>query len=63
MKNRKSLVLFLGLALIFSACKDDKASKVQDEKSVVIKTEDQIEDENIAKDFYDLVASTNKDLA
>lgn len=62
MKNRKSLVLFLGLALIFSACKDDKPSKVQNEKSVVIKSEDQIQDENLTDDFYNLVDEANKNL-
>lgn len=63
MKNRKSLVLFLGLALIFSACKDDKPAKVQNEKSVVIKSEDQIQDENLTDDFYNLVDEANKDLS
>lgn len=64
MKNKfKSLVFLLALGLIFAGCKKDRPKKSQNEKSVVIKTEDQIEDENIAKDFYDLVASTNKDLA
>ena len=63
MKNRKSLVFLLGLALIFSACKNDKPAKVQNEKSPVIKTEDQIQDENLTDDFYDLVDKANKDLS
>ena len=63
MKNRKSLVFLLGLALIFSACKNDKPAKVQKEKSPVIKTEDQIQDENLTDDFYDLVDKANKDLS
>ena len=62
MKNKKSLVLLLALGLIFSACKDDKPAKVQNEKSVVIKSEDQIQDENLTKNFYDLVDTANKDL-
>lgn len=63
MKNRKSLVFLLGLALIFSACKNDNPAKVQKEKSPVIKTEDQIQDENLTDDFYDLVDKANKDLS
>lgn len=63
MKNRKSLVFLLGLALIFSACKNDNPAKVQKEKSLVIKSEDQIQDENLTNDFYDLVDKANKDLS
>lgn len=62
MKNKKSLVILLGLSLIFSACKKDKPLKPLDEKSVLIKSEDQIKDENLTDDFYDLVDAANKDL-
>lgn len=63
MKNRKSLVFLLGLCLIFSACKNDKTNEAQNEKSVVIKTEDQIQDENLTDNFYDLVDKANEDLS
>lgn len=63
MKNRKSLVFLLGLCLIFSACKNDKTNETQNEKSVVIKTEDQIQDENLTDNFYDLVDKANEDLS
>lgn len=63
MKNRKSLVFLLGLCLIFSACKNDKTNEAQNEKSVVIKTEDQIQDENLTDNFYDLVDKANENLS
>ena len=62
MRNKKSLILLLSLGLIFTACKDDKPAKVQDEKSVVIKSEDQIQDENLSDDYYDFIDDANKDL-
>lgn len=64
MKNKlKSLVFLLALGLILSACNKDEPKNTQNEKSVVIKTEEQIQDENLNEDFYDLVNSANKELS
>lgn len=62
MKNRKSLVLLLALGLIFSACKENKSQDTSNEKSVVIKSEEEIKDENVTDDFYKLIEDSNKDL-
>lgn len=62
MKDKKSLVLLLALGLIFAGCKDEKPKNVSSEKSVVIKSEEQIKDESVTDDFYKLVEDANKDL-
>lgn len=62
MKNKKSLVLLLALGLIFAGCKDEALKNVSSEKSVVIKSEEQIKDESVTDNFYKLVEDANKDL-
>lgn len=62
MKNKKSLVLLLALGLIFAGCKNEEPKNVSSEKSVVIKSEEQIKDESVTDDFYKLVEDANKDL-
>lgn len=61
MKNKKSLILLMALALIFAGCKNKQNN--QNEKSVVIKSDEEIKKENIEEDFYDLVNAANTDLS
>lgn len=63
MKNRKTLIVVFALALIVVGCKKDKPKEIKDEKSVVIKSDEEIYDENQSKDFYDLINTANKDLS
>lgn len=63
MKNKKSLILLMALALIFAGCKEENKQNNQNEKSVVIKSDEEINEENIEEDFYDLVNAANTDLS
>lgn len=63
MKNNKSLILLMALALIFAGCKEENKQNNQNEKSVVIKSDEDIKEENIEEDFYDLINTTNTDLS
>lgn len=63
MKNKKSLILLMTLALIFAGCKEENKQNNKNEKSVVIKSDEDIKEENIEEDFYDLVNAANTDLS
>lgn len=63
MKNKKSLILLMALALIFAGCKEGNRQNNQNEKSVVIKSDDEIKEENIEEDFYELINAANTDLS
>lgn len=63
MKNKKSLILLMALALIFAGCKEESKQNNKNEKSVVIKSDEDIKEENIEEDFYDLVNAANTDLS
>ena len=63
MKNKKSLILLMALAFIFAGCKGENKQNNKNEKSVVIKSDEDIKEENIKEDFYDLVNATNTDLS
>lgn len=63
MKNKKSLILLMALAFIFAGCKGENKQNNKNEKSVVIKSDEDIKEENIEEDFYDLVNAANTDLS
>lgn len=63
MKNKKSILLLIALALIFAGCKEENRQNNQNEKSVVIKSDDEIKEENIEEDFYELINAANTDLS
>lgn len=63
MKNKKSLILLMALAFIFAGCKEENKQNNKNEKSVVIKSDEDIKEENIEEDFYDLINTTNTDLS
>lgn len=63
MKNKKSILLLMALALIFAGCKEENKQNNKNEKSVVIKSDEDIKEENIEEDFYDLINTTNTDLS
>lgn len=63
MKNKKSLILLMALAFIFAGCKGENKQNNQNEKSVVIKSDEEIKEENIEEDFYELVNAANTDLS
>lgn len=63
MKNKKSLILLMALALIFAGCKEENKQNNQNEKSVVIKSDEEIKEENIEEDFYELINAANTDLS
>lgn len=63
MKNKKSLILLMALAFIFAGCKGENKQNNKNEKSIVIKSDEDIKEENIKEDFYDLVNATNTDLS
>lgn len=63
MENKKSLILLMALALIFAGCKEENKQNNKNEKSVVIKSDEEIKEENIEEDFYDLINTTNTDLS
>ena len=53
----------MALALIFAGCKEENRQNNQNEKSVVIKSDDEIKEENIEEDFYELINAANTDLS
>lgn len=63
MENKKSLILLMALAFIFAGCKEESKQNNKNEKSVVIKSDEDIKEENIEEDFYDLVNAANSDLS
>ena len=64
MKNNfKSLVFILALGIILGACKDNNKNPSPDDKSVVIKTDEEIESDNIKGDFYEMIGFANSNLA
>lgn len=63
MKNKKSLILLMALALIFAGCKEENKQNNKNEKSVVIKSDEEIKEENIEEDFYELINAANTDLS
>ena len=63
MKNKKSLILLMALAFIFAGCKGENKQNNQNEKSVVIKSDEEIKEENIEEDFYELINAANTDLS
>lgn len=63
MKNKKSILLLMALAFIFTGCKGENKQNNKNEKSVVIKSDEDIKEENIEEDFYDLVNAANTDLS
>ena len=63
MKNKKSILLLMTFALIFAGCKEENKQNNKNEKSVVIKSDEDIKEENIEEDFYDLVNAANTDLS
>ena len=63
MKNKKSILLLMALALIFAGCKEENKQNNQNEKSVVIKSDEEIREENIEEDFYELINAANTDLS
>lgn len=63
MKNKKSILLLMALALIFAGCKEENKQNNQNEKSVVIKSDEEIKEENIEEDFYKLINAANTDLS
>lgn len=63
MKNKKSLILLMALAFIFVGCKGENKQNNQNEQSVVIKSDEEIKEENIEEDFYDLINAANTDLS
>lgn len=63
MKNKKSILLLMALALIFAGCKGENKQNNQNEKSVVIKSDEEIKEENIEEDFYELINAANTDLS
>lgn len=62
-KLYKSLVFIFSMAILFSGCEKDKPKVNKDEDSVVMKTDEQIYDENLTDDFFDLLDDANKDLS
>lgn len=63
MKNKKSILLFMAFALIFAGCKEENKQNNQNEKSVVIKSDEEIKEENIEEDFYELINAATTDLS
>ena len=63
MKYKKSILLLMALALIFAGCKGENKQNNQNEKSVVIKSDEEIKEENIEEDFYELINAANTDLS
>ena len=63
MKNKKSILLLMALALIFAGCKEENKQNNKNEKSVVIKSDEEIKEENIEEDFYELINAANTDLS
>lgn len=53
----------MALALIFAGCKEENKQNNQNEKSVVIKSDEEIKEENIEEDFYKLINAANTDLS
>ena len=53
----------MALAFIFAGCKGENKQNNKNEKSVVIKSDEDIKEENIKEDFYDLVNAANTDLS
>lgn len=53
----------MALAFIFTGCKGENKQNNKNEKSVVIKSDEDIKEENIEEDFYDLVNAANTDLS
>ena len=53
----------MALALIFAGCKGENKQNNKNEKSIVIKSDEDIKEENIKEDFYDLVNAANTDLS
>lgn len=64
MKNLyKKFLAILAFSLILAGCEKDKPKVNKDEDSVVMKTDEQIDDENIRDAYEDLVKDTNSDLS
>lgn len=64
MKNLyKKFLAILSFSLILAGCEKDKPKVNKDEDSVVMKTDEQIDDENIRDAYEDLVKDTNSDLS
>ena len=53
----------MALALIFAGCKEENKQNNQNERSVVIKSDEEIKEENIEEDFYELINAANTDLS
>lgn len=62
MKNRNSMILLLTLAMLFVACGKNKTEPGQGKKSVLIKSQEEIQDENDLSSYYDLVDKANGNL-
>lgn len=63
MKNfYKKFLAILAFSLILVGCEKDKPKVNKDEDSVVMKTDEQIDDENLNDAYEDLVKEANKDL-
>lgn len=64
MKNLyKSLLTIFSIAILITGCEKDKPKANKDENSVVLKTEEQINDENQTDAYQELVKDANKDLS
>lgn len=62
-KLHKSLVAIFAISILFTGCEKDKPKSNKDENSVVLKTEEQINDENQTDAYQELVKDANKDLS
>lgn len=64
MKNLyKSLLTIFSITILITGCEKDKPKANKDENSVVLKTEEQINDENQTDAYQELVKDANKDLS
>lgn len=64
MKNLyKSLLTIFSITILITGCQKDKPKANKDENSVVLKTEEQINDENQTDAYQELVKDANKDLS
>lgn len=62
-KLYKSLLAIFAMTIILTGCKKDRPKPNTNENSVVLKTSEQIDDENLDLAYEDLVKEANKDLS
>ena len=62
-KLYKSLLAIFAMTIILTGCKKDRPKPNKNENSVVLKTEEQIDDENLDLAYEDLVKEANEELS